>query len=54
VSPRLPFEPECAECERLRAAEEQARGEHDYSQAVDFRVLTRRHLRAAHGVEVVQ
>jgi hypothetical protein len=50
VSAALPFEPGCAECTRLRAAEAAARIAHDHSRAVDYRVLARRHLRDLHGV----
>ena len=48
----LPYAPDCAECARLRAAEEAARAERDQS-GDDCRVLARRHLRRAHGVATV-
>ena len=49
----LPYVQDCAECTRLHSAEEAARAERDPSREVDVRVLTRRHLRSAHGVDSV-
>ncbi|MEU6171607.1 hypothetical protein ABZ832_06745 [Streptantibioticus parmotrematis] len=50
---RLPYVDDCAECARLREAEESARAAYDHSKAGDYRVLARRHLRTEHGVEAL-
>jgi hypothetical protein len=49
MSKPLPYQPDCADCIRLRAGESSARAEHDPSKATDYRVLARRHLWEEHG-----
>jgi hypothetical protein len=50
MSMPLPYQPDCADCIRLRASEQSARTEHDPSKATDYRVLARRHLHEEHGI----
>jgi hypothetical protein len=50
MSKPLPYQPDCADCQQLRAGASAAKAEHDPSKATDYRVLARRHLWEAHGV----
>ena len=50
MSKPLPYQPDCADCQQLRAGASAAKAEHDPSKATDYRVLARRHLYEEHGV----